>query len=77
MSRQMPDIGRHLRAELLRRVEAHPVRTWSPHLLTAMIAIFDLYEQSEGSHFKRDPSIPATGKSQLRIVDLPSWAVDK
>lgn len=33
---------RRLRGELLRRVEAHPVRTWSPRLLTAMIAILDL-----------------------------------
>ncbi len=31
-----------LRAELLRRVEAHPVRSWSPALLCAMIAVFDL-----------------------------------
>lgn len=31
-----------LRSELLRRVEVHPVRSWSPPLLAAMIAVFDL-----------------------------------
>ncbi|BAX94250.1 hypothetical protein [Mycobacterium shigaense] len=30
-----------LRSELLRRVEAHPVRSWSPTLLSAMIAVGD------------------------------------
>ncbi|CAM3108411.1 hypothetical protein BST27_18600 [Mycobacterium intermedium] len=38
-----------LRNQLLSRVEAHPVRTWSPNLLAAMIALFDAaYEQRQG-----------------------------
>jgi hypothetical protein len=33
----------HLRSELLRRCAAHPVRSWSPAMLSAMIAVFDLW----------------------------------
>jgi hypothetical protein len=32
----------YLRAELLDRVDAHPFDDWSPALLRAMIAAFDL-----------------------------------
>lgn len=33
---------RRLQHELLRRVELHPVRTWSPDLLVVFIAAMDL-----------------------------------
>lgn len=32
----------HLRAELFDRVDAHPFEDWSPALLRALIAVFDL-----------------------------------
>jgi hypothetical protein len=32
----------HLRAELFDRVDAHPLEDWSPALLRALIAVFDL-----------------------------------
>jgi len=32
----------HLRAELFDRVDAHPFDDWSPALLRALIAVFDL-----------------------------------
>jgi hypothetical protein len=43
----MSDIQRqtaveHLRAELFDRVDAHPFEDWSPALLRALIAVFDL-----------------------------------
>lgn len=36
-----PDIT-ELRRELLLRVEAHPIRTWSANLLVTIIAVLDL-----------------------------------
>jgi|YelNatPaOPRAMG01_1025707.scaffolds.fasta_scaffold30133_2 hypothetical protein len=38
---RQPDLD-HLRCELLDRVYAHPFDDWSPDLLRAMIALFDL-----------------------------------
>lgn len=32
----------HLRREFIRRVDAHPVHTWPPAVLAALIALFDL-----------------------------------
>lgn len=32
----------HLRAELFERVDVHPFEDWSPALLRALIAVFDL-----------------------------------
>jgi hypothetical protein len=32
----------HLRAELFDRVDVHPFEDWSPALLRALIAVFDL-----------------------------------
>lgn len=38
---QQPDLE-YLRCELLDRVDAHPFDHWSPALLRALIAVFDL-----------------------------------
>ncbi|WP_407685510.1 hypothetical protein [Mycobacterium sp. HUMS_1102779] len=39
--RQQPDLD-YLRCELLDRVDALPFHEWSPDLLRALIAVFDL-----------------------------------
>jgi hypothetical protein len=49
MSGELPDVVDTLRSELLRRVERHPVHSWSPQLLTAMIAVIDLQFGSKAS----------------------------
>jgi hypothetical protein len=37
-----PTVIEHLRCELLERIEAQPFDDWSPALLRALIAVFDL-----------------------------------
>jgi hypothetical protein len=39
---QQPTSIEYLRGELLDRVDAQPFETWSPALLRALIAVFDL-----------------------------------
>jgi hypothetical protein len=39
---QRPMDIEHLRCELLARIDAHPFDDWSPALLRALIAVFDL-----------------------------------
>lgn len=39
---QLPMNIEYLRREVLARIEAHPLDDWSPAMLRAMIAVFDL-----------------------------------
>jgi hypothetical protein len=39
---QQPTAIEHLRCEVLERIEAQPFDDWSPALLRALIAVFDL-----------------------------------
>jgi hypothetical protein len=39
---QPPTNIEYLRHEVLARIDAHPLEDWSPALLRAMIAVFDL-----------------------------------
>ncbi|MEM6106677.1 hypothetical protein AAHS21_10495 [Mycobacterium sp. 050272] len=39
---QPPTNIEYLRREVLARIDAHPLDDWSPALLRAMIAVFDL-----------------------------------
>lgn len=40
----------HLRREVLDRLDAHPFDDWSPALLRALIAVFDLNGVTPTSH---------------------------
>ena len=43
MTEQQPPMNiEYLRREVLARIDAHPLDDWSPALLRAMIAVFDL-----------------------------------
>jgi hypothetical protein len=43
MTDQQPPMNiEYLRGEVLARIDAHPLDDWSPALLRAMIAVFDL-----------------------------------
>ncbi|CQD13812.1 hypothetical protein [Mycobacterium sp. Aquia_213] len=43
MTDQQPPMNiEYLRREVLARIDAHPLDDWSPALLRAMIAVFDL-----------------------------------
>lgn len=49
----------HLRQELLRRVEAHPIKNWSPNLLRVFISTLDLAEPQ---------TTVSAGRPGLRLV---------
>ena len=54
---QEPTSIEYLRAELLDRVDAHPFDDWSPALLRAMIAVFDLDGVTPASRYGVRPYI--------------------